>query len=571
MTMTPPTWETPRPLRLGTRGSRLALAQAELVVAALEAHGMAVEVVVIRTAGDLGAPASLWGEGAFVGALEAALLAGDVDLAVHSTKDLPTRQDSRLAVAAFLPRADPRDALVGPVGEPGTVATLRAGARVGTDSPRRSAFLGVLRPDLHFVPLHGNVDTRLRRLDEGAVDALVLAAAGLDRLGRGDRIGERLDPRQVPPAPGQGAIAVQVRAEDPLIDRFAALDHRPTRLAVTAERAFLAASGGGCRAPLGALATMDGERLVLVGGIVDGGRPRVAEVEGPAEAAAELGASLAGILARPQRRNRLPAPSPVPRGSSPHQPPGVLVTRPAGQNQRLAEELTRLGLRPLCVPTIAIEPAPAGQLAAELGRLLPAGWIVVTSANGARILVDAIAATPLPHPVRWAAVGPATAAILRQIPGAVPWSPAHPSGAALGAELPAEPGERVILVRGDLADGDLPTLLRQRGLSVDELVVYRTREGPPASRPLLAEAVAAGLAGLTFASGSAVRGLVALAGPDLISVLRSLPTFCIGTTTASVARAEGFVLVQVAEDASDHAIASLAARHLLSHPPAEAR
>jgi uroporphyrinogen-III synthase len=106
---------------------------------------------------------------------------------------------------------------------------------------------------------------------------------------------------------------------------------------------------------------------------------------------------------------------------------------------------------------------------------------------------------------------------------------------------------------------------------VDELVVYRTREGPPASRPLLAEAVAAGLAGLTFASGSAVRGLVALAGPDLISVLRSLPTFCIGTTTASVARAEGFALVQVAEDASDHAIASLAARHLLSHPPAEAR
>ncbi|HSG85834.1 MAG TPA: hydroxymethylbilane synthase, partial [Candidatus Limnocylindrales bacterium] len=242
-----------RPLRLGTRGSALAVAQSGTVADALRALGAEVELVRIRTEGDQRPPDTAWGEGAFVGALEQALLSGTVDLAVHSAKDVPTTEDPRLAIAAFPRREDPRDALVGR--EPGvTIDSLPEGARIGTDSPRRSAFLLAHRSDLRPHPLHGNVDTRLRRLDEGETDALVLAVAGLTRLGLAERISEILPPTIVPPAPGQGSLAVQCRADDPAtLAWIRRLDDPETRAAVEAERAFLRASGGGCRAPIGAL------------------------------------------------------------------------------------------------------------------------------------------------------------------------------------------------------------------------------------------------------------------------------------------------------------------------------
>lgn len=257
----------PRALRLGTRGSALALAQATAVRAALAAHGARVEIEVVRTDGDERGSDTPWGEGAFVGALEAALLEGRVDVAVHSAKDMPTAQDPGLLIGAYLPREDPRDALV--CRSRGVaLATLPPGARVGTDSPRRMAFLLASRPGLVVRPLHGNVDTRLRRLDAGEADALVLAVAGLSRLGRSDRIDEILDPATVPPAPGQGAIAIQVRTADAearaLVGR---LDDPDTRAAVETERAFLDASGGGCRAPIGALARVEGDVLTLRAGV----------------------------------------------------------------------------------------------------------------------------------------------------------------------------------------------------------------------------------------------------------------------------------------------------------------
>ena len=198
-------------IAIGSRGSALALAQARLVHEALEREGYQSRVVIIETEGDRRAPDTAWGEGAFVAAIERALLAGRVHIAVHSAKDVPTDEDPRLRIGAYLPRADPRDALVlrADATERG-LADLPPGTRVGTDSPRRTGFLLARRPDLAVHPLHGNVDTRLRRLDAGETDALVLACAGLDRLGLGHRISERLDPEIVPPAPGQGAIAVLV-------------------------------------------------------------------------------------------------------------------------------------------------------------------------------------------------------------------------------------------------------------------------------------------------------------------------------------------------------------------------
>ncbi len=288
-------------LRLGTRGSALALAQAELVAQALRARGISVEIVTVRTAGDRDrSPGALRrGIGIFVKELEQALLWGRIDLAVHSAKDLPTAETEGVSVAAYLPRGDPRDALVSRTG--GEVADLPPGARVGTDSPRRAAFLLALRPDLRIVGLRGNVDTRLRRLDAGALDAVVVAAAGLQRLGLAGRITAVLSPQVMLPAVGQGAVAVQVRKGGPAASLAASLDHLPTRVELTAERAFLRAVGGGCRAPIAALARVDGGRLVLEGAVVSpDGRSMVRDrTEGTPEAAEEVGAALgARLLAR---------------------------------------------------------------------------------------------------------------------------------------------------------------------------------------------------------------------------------------------------------------------------------
>src|SRR6266851_5778679 len=264
-----------RRLRLGTRGSRLALVQSELVAARLRAFGVPVELKTIVSDGDLRARDTPIGEGIFVTALERALVAGEIDLAVHSAKDLPLEEDPKLVIAAYPERADARDALVTRLSER-SIDELAVGARVGTDSPRRAGFLRALRPDLDVIPLHGNVDTRLRRLDAGEADALLLAAAGLDRLGFGGRIATRLDPGSMPPAPAQGALAVQARRGDPkVLDVLGALDDADVRIAVVAERALLKAMGGGCRAPVGAVAVqVDGVLMLLAGAVTSDGRSK---------------------------------------------------------------------------------------------------------------------------------------------------------------------------------------------------------------------------------------------------------------------------------------------------------
>ena len=260
-----------RPLRLGTRGSLLARTQSGIVADLLIARGLDVALVPILTAGDIRKPDTAWGEGAFVGALEAALRVGSIDLAVHSAKDVPIEPEMDLVTAAYPVRADARDALVlknGPGSDsPDSLdpsdsfdpldpfGVLPCGAVVGTDSPRRTGFIRAVRPDVRVVPLHGNVDTRLRRLDSGQVDALVLAVAGLERLGLRERVTVVLPVEVMPPAPGQGALAVQARRSDERVgEALAAIDDAVTRTAVTLERAVLDAFGGGCRAPVGAFA-----------------------------------------------------------------------------------------------------------------------------------------------------------------------------------------------------------------------------------------------------------------------------------------------------------------------------
>ncbi len=264
------------PLRLGTRGSALARAQAGGVAAALAERGREVELVEVTTRGDITADAltAIGGTGVFTSALRERLLAGDIDAAVHSLKDLPTAAAGGLELAAVPLRADPRDVLVTRDGRP--LAALAPGAVVGTGSPRRTAQLRAFEPALQVVGLRGNVDTRIGRVIGGELDAIVLAAAGLDRLAPDAAAGRRspIAPDVVLPAPGQGALAVECRAGDPALDALAGLDDPVCRAAVTAERALLAALQGGCTAPVGALAEVAGGEIHLraVVASVDGAR-----------------------------------------------------------------------------------------------------------------------------------------------------------------------------------------------------------------------------------------------------------------------------------------------------------
>ena len=288
-----------RPLRLGTRRSLLARTQSEWAADALRREGHAVELVEITTHGDVSKEplAVIGGTGVFVSALREALLAGTVDLAVHSLKDLPTAPADGLVLGAVPQREDPRDALVA-AGR--TLAELPAGAAVGTGSPRRRALLLDLRPDLEVVAIRGNVDTRVRMVGDGRLDGVVLAAAGLNRIGRLGEASELLDPAGFVPAPGQGALAVECREGDAEVRAaLAALESPADRLAIAAERRVLGALEAGCSAPVGAHATVaDGvlTLVVAVGGLDGLVRREASAPVGDEGAAAEVGADLAGRL-----------------------------------------------------------------------------------------------------------------------------------------------------------------------------------------------------------------------------------------------------------------------------------
>jgi hydroxymethylbilane synthase len=292
-----------RVVRLGTRGSALALAQARLVAGRLERTGCVVEIVTIHTEGDRRAEARLsdvGGKGLFVREIEEALLAGQIDLAVHSLKDLPAVLPDGLGVAAFPEREDARDVLV--TRRPGRFVDLAPHAVVGTSSPRRRAIALSLRPDLDVQPLRGNVDTRLRKLQEGQADAIILAAAGLLRLGITAEHVDALDPEVFVPAVGQGVLAVESRLDDARTSALVrTVDHAPTRACALAERAFLARLGASCLTPMAAHARLQGDSLRVSGLVAsEDGRSVLREQArgAPAEAVA-LGLAVADrLLAR---------------------------------------------------------------------------------------------------------------------------------------------------------------------------------------------------------------------------------------------------------------------------------
>jgi len=290
-----------RPLRLGTRKSPMALAQSGQVGRAVTARtGREVELVGMTTLGDVSREqlAQMGGTGVFVSGLRRALLAGEIDFAVHSLKDLPAGQAAGIVLAAVPPRDDPRDALVARDGA--KLADLPAGARIGTGSPRRAAQLLMLRRDLRPVPIRGNAGTRLAKIGAGEVDAVVLACAGLMRLGRQEVITQVFEPDEMLPAPGQGALAVECRADrDDMAALLACVDDPASRAATAAERSLLDALQAGCLAPVGAYAAGT-DVLRLHGAVVaaDGGMALRASVDGPVAEAERLGRDLAAELLR---------------------------------------------------------------------------------------------------------------------------------------------------------------------------------------------------------------------------------------------------------------------------------
>lgn len=546
----------------GTRTSKLALWQTHHIIDLLAAAwpGLAVTIHDFTTEGDriLDKPlAAIGGKGLFTQELEAALLAGRIDFAVHSLKDLPVEETPGLTLGAIACREEVRDVLVARDGL--TLATLPPGAVVGTSSLRRQAQLLALRPDLDVRSIRGNVDTRVRKVLEGEVDATVMAGAGLARLGLDGYITEWFDLETMLPAPGQGALAVQCRAADAdTLTLLAALDDADLRAAVGAERAFLHGLGAGCSAPVGAhaalvrdpgaaarielsalLASPDGATVIRLHGAGSDG-PRLGR-RAAQQAVAQGGAALLG---------RTP-------DAAHDVAPGVLagrrivVTRAAEQAGDLSAALAAAGAQPLEIPAIRIEPlADAASLAAfdaALAALDSYAWLIFTSVNAVHIFCDrAGGALRLPDGVRVAAVGSATAAALRERGLRADFVPPKFVGEEIAAGLGDVQGACILLPRAESAREALPDLLAAAGATVDVLPIYRTLPADIDAGAL--GLLRGGVDAVTFTSGSTVRSFAAaLERAGLGGLLAAVPLACIGPITAQAVRSLGLQPAVVAE------------------------
>jgi hydroxymethylbilane synthase len=529
-------------VRLATRGSTLALIQAELAAEALARRYPEHEFVPVplSTHGDRQQSMRLTEsprEGVFVKELEQALLDGRADLAVHSAKDLPTLSTPGLTLAGFLPRADPRDALIART--PSTLADLPPGSRIGTGSPRRAAQVAAVRPDLLAVEIRGNVDTRLRRLAEGDVDALILAAAGLERLSRLSEAHQLLPFDIMLPAPGQGALALQAVEGSAAARLAGGADDPATSRAVLAERDLLRRLGGGCLSALGAYAEVDGDELFLRAVVLDTTGRTVIRARSRGRHDVDVVEAVAASL------EGQGAPGLLRRRSGPLAGWRIMVTRADGQATSLTQALEANGADTIACPVISISPIPVDPAALE--ALSTYDWLVLTSANGVDRLVELLhqAGRELPGHIKVAAIGPETAARARaagMTPTLVPDRfVAEELAAALMAAM--EPAARILLARAAGARAVLPEALRAHGARVDVLETYRAVP-PPGLRARLAPHLSR-VDVITFTSSSTVRAFVdALEAPlpALITVA------CIGPITAQTARDLGLRVDIIAQE-----------------------
>lgn len=529
-------------LKIGSRGSQLALWQARYIQTRLRELGVESEIEIIRTTGDkiTDVPlAKVGGKGLFTKEIEEALLDGRVDLAVHSLKDLPTELPEGLTLAAVPEREMPFDVLVGR-----TLAELEHGAVVGTSSLRRAAQLKSLRPDVVIRDIRGNLDTRLRKLDEGQYQAILLAGAGLRRLGWGDRIAEVLDPAKMCPAVGQGALGIETRADGEAFEIVSQLDHGPTRAAVTAERATLASLGGGCQVPLGAHAEVEDDRIKIHAVVADpdGSVVITTSAEGMSVDAAAIGSGAARRLLEQGARAILAR---VYGEAPPLAGQRVLVTRVAAQAGGLTTHLRCLGAEVVELPVIAVQPMlfdrPSGRY----------DWVLFTSANAVSCFLDHAS---MPEGAKAAAIGPATDGALRARGIEVALVAQTSTGEGLAEAFGPIPlaGKRMLIPRAETAREALERALIARGASVEILPVYRNvvPEG-------LAEAAKSLFEGpskpdwVTLMSPSAVKNLLAAVG---LATLSQAKIATIGPVTSEAARRHGLEVAAEAVEATPKAL-----------------
>lgn len=547
------------PIRLGTRASQLARTQSATVGDAIAAaSGRPWVEVLVRTPGDdttkpLDQPGS---PGLFVSTLRRALLAGEVDVIVHSFKDLPSLPEPGVTVAAVPAREDPHDALVSRDGL--RLADLPVGAVIGTSSPRRAAAILRARPDLQVRPIRGNVDTRIRKVREGEFDATVLAVAGLSRIGRLDEVSEVLDGMIA--APAQGALAVECRSDDAaMLDLLAGVDDPMARLRTAAERHVLVGINAACTTAVAAQADYVGGVLRLRAELTVDGRHTTADVTAAVEPGEIATARLLGLRAA----------AALVGSERP-----VLLIRSEG-NDSDAESLTEHGIASISEPYVRISPSTTSPDARTLVSLLddcaadPATaegtWLVATSPMTVPSWLAAAGDTDLGGAVqraaaagvRAAATGARTAATLRDLGFADVLVPSDESSAqALVTELSSHAPGRALFPRGSLALRTLPDGLTELGWQVVEGVVYET--STVEERPASAAMVAAGeVAAVVVRSPSAVRALV-----QHVTVPPHVPIVCAGRTTAAAAQEAGLAVSAVAASPSSSDVADTVARVL---------
>jgi hydroxymethylbilane synthase len=537
-----------RTLTIGTRTSRLARWQTDHVVSLLQKAwpSLTCDIKPFVTRGDktLDQPLpQIGGKGVFTAELENALREGDIDLAVHSLKDLPVENAPGLTIGAIPARGDVRDGLV--ARNHHTLETLPPGSIVGTSSLRRQAQLLAVRPDLVVKSIRGNVGTRVKKALEGDdYHAAVLAAAGLQRLGMEDLVPGWLALDVMLPAPGQGAVAVQCRSDDEeTLALLARIDDEETRRATTAERHFLQMLGGGCSAPIAAYArAADDGRMEMTGIIAapDGGQ--LIRVSGRNDDPYELGHRLAQDALQKGADTILEEVAQT-TGKAVQQLPlrgkRIVITRARPQAPELAERLIQLGATPVFFPTIKIAPvADTTELDNAIRRLEQYDWVIFTSVNGVEIFWERLSAAGMDADslgqVQVAAIGPATGRALAERGVDADFIPDEFIAERIAGGLGNVAGLSILLPRAEQARATLADMLSENGARVEEIATYRTLPASPGERALQRlENVDA----VTFTSSSTVRNFVDLVGgPSTAQRLtRNIAVACIGPITAGTA------------------------------------
>ncbi|MFN8439875.1 MAG: hydroxymethylbilane synthase [Caldilineaceae bacterium] len=565
------TYIMPITLRLGSRTSPLALWQTHHIIARLQAvwSDLICEITPFSTQGDKtqqeGKPLpAIGGKGVFTAELEEALLAGTIDLAVHSLKDLPVEQVPGVTLGAITSRADVRDVLIARQGC--TLATLPIGAKVGTSSTRRAAQLRTLRSDLIITSIRGNIETRIRKVTSGEYDATLLALAGVERLALNGAISEILSVETMLPAPGQGALGVQCRSDDPsTLNLLAAIDDIAVKAAVTAERTFLATLGGGCAAPIaayahlneagnlqmqGLVAATDGSQVVKVHGCGDPSEERELVV-----AAQRLGQQLAE-RAIAKGADRLLGAMRTSEPSLPLAGKRILITRQAERAQSLVDGLHALGATPLLMPLIEIVPTDDWQsIDHAIQALEHYDWLVFTSVNGVEIFFQRAAeiGVQLPQQHKIAAVGETTAQALVQLGQQVDLTPEQANAEALAHAMGNLVGKRILLPQAAIAKRAFADSLEAAGAEVTILPIYQTL--PLEMSDTMCAELEQGVDAIVVSSGSTARSLVQNAEKaGLRAQVEQSALICIGPVTAQAAQALGLRVAAIADEQTNEGL-----------------